>query len=173
VIEAGRQRIRRSDVDRLSASLGSGESRLGLLVNNLGGWRPWKWASSSMRSSIRVLAGRNRARLWPGAADDVARNEWLLLVAHRFERLPPPGPALPCRARRLVARNKTRAEHDPAIAKAVAASVFQGSANEMTAAVVQGICDVLIQKETELNALDAKVGRTATPARRSPARHGA
>jgi len=42
--------------------------------------------------------------------------------------------------------------------KAMAASVFQGSASKKTAAVVRGICDVLIEKEPELNALDAKVG---------------
>jgi len=35
---------------------------------------------------------------------------------------------------------------------------FKGSHNERAAAVVQAVCNVLIEKEVELNALDAKVG---------------
>jgi len=145
-------------VDRLSASLGSGESRLGLLVNNLGGV-----AAMEMGVIVNEVVHSRLARqieLVFGPAPlmtSLDMNGFSLSLidlndARRQALLSPVVPAAWLPGTRL----------EPStilpLPKAAAASVFQGSANEMTAAVVQGICDVLIQKETELNALDAKVG---------------
>jgi len=66
--------------------------------------------------------------------------------------MPAPAPALPSRAR--AGLPGTRLEPSTILHEVARAP----SSAEMERGSREGICDVLIQKETELNALDAKVG---------------
>jgi len=144
--------------DQLSAGLGSGGSRLGLLVNNLGSVTPMEMGvivnevlHSRLGQQIELVFGpaplmtsldMNGFSLSLIELND-ARRQALLSPVEATAWLP---------GRRLEPKTFLP------LPKAMAASVFQGSASKKTAAVVRGICDVLIQKEPELNALDAKVG---------------
>jgi len=144
--------------DQLSARLGSGESRLGLLVNNLGSVTPMEMGvivnevlHSRLGQQIELVFGpaplmtsldMNGFSLSLVELND-ARRQALLSPVEATAWLP---------GRRLEPKMILP------LPKAMAASVFQGSASKKTAAVVRGICDVLIEKEPELNALDAKVG---------------
>jgi triose/dihydroxyacetone kinase / FAD-AMP lyase (cyclizing) len=144
--------------DRLSASLRSSESRLGVLVNNLGGVPPVEMGvilhevvHSRLRPRIELVFGAaplmtsldmNGFSLSLIELNDARREALLSPVAPLAW---PPGTRLgPSTILPL-----------PSVA---AARVFQGSRNKKTEAVVQGICDVLIESESELNALDSKVG---------------
>jgi dihydroxyacetone kinase len=145
-------------VDRLSESVRSEESRLGLLVNNLGGVPTMEMGvivnevvRSRLAPRIDLVFGpaplmtsldMNGFSLSLIELND-ARREALLSAAEPEAWLP---------GARLEPRTILP------LPGGVASRVFRGSANDETAALVQRICGVLIENEAELNALDARVG---------------
>jgi len=145
-------------VDRLSATLRAAESSLGLLVNNLGGVPPMEM-SVIVNEVVRSPLGRRMELVFgPGplmTSLDMNGFSLSLIELNDVRRQALLSPVAP-----VAWLPGTRLEPTTVLPlpEAAAATVFQGSASRNTAAVLQAICGVLIEKESELNALDARVG---------------
>ena len=145
-------------VERLSAKLPAGKSKLGVLINNLGSVPPMEMGVIA-NEVVGSRLGR-RIELVFGPAPlmtSLDMNGFSLSLIELSDRrrealLSPVGPIAWVPGVRLEPKTILPL---PDVARAAS---FKGSPDERTAAVVQHVCDVLVQHETELNALDAKVG---------------
>src|SRR5256885_14248 len=145
-------------VERLSEKLPAGNGKLGVLINNLGSVPPMEMGVIANQVASSRLGSRIELVFGPATLmTSLDMNGFSLSLVELNDRrrealLSPVGPIAWAPAARLVAPSILPL---PDIAHA---AIFKGSANERTAAVVHHICDVLLQNETGLNALDAKVG---------------
>jgi len=145
-------------VERLSESLSAGDGKLGVLINNLGSVPPMEMGVIANQVARSRLAPRIELVFGPAALmTSLDMNGFSLSLVELSDRrrealLSPVGPiAWPPGA-------SFEARPILPLPEAAHAAIFEGSANERTAAVVLRVCEVLLQKEAELNALDAKVG---------------
>jgi dihydroxyacetone kinase len=144
--------------ERLSASVRAGETRLGVLINNLGSVPPMEMGiianevvSSRLGPEIELVFGP--AALMTSLDMNGFSVSLIELTDQRREALlSPVGPAAWMPGVRLEPRTILP------LPEAARATSFEGSSSERTAAVVQHVCDMLMKKEAELNALDARVG---------------
>jgi dihydroxyacetone kinase len=144
--------------ERLSASVRAGETRLGVLINNLGSVPPMEMGiianevvSSRLGPEIELVFGP--AALMTSLDMNGFSVSLIELTDQRREALlSPVGPAAWMPGVRLEPRTILP------LPDAARATSFEGSSSERTAAVVQHVCDMLMNKEAELNALDARVG---------------
>src|SRR2546430_2723600 len=145
-------------VERFSERLPAGTSKLGVLINNLGSVPPMEMgvianqvASSRLAARIELVFGP--ATLMTSLDMNGFSLSLLELTDGRREALlSPVGPL--AWAPGVTLEPKTILPL-PDVARAAR---FQGSPNDRTAAIVRHVCDVLVEHETELNALDAQVG---------------
>jgi len=145
-------------VEKLSARLPSGSTRLAVLINNLGTVPPMEMgvianqvASSRLGPQIELVFGP--ATMMTSLDMNGFSLSLLELTDRRREALlSPVGPL--AWAPGVTLEPKTILPL-PDVARAAR---FQGSPNDRTAAIVRHVCDVLVEHETELNALDAQVG---------------
>ena len=145
-------------VEKLSARLPSGSTRLAVLINNLGTVPPMEMgvianqvASSRLGPQIELVFGP--ATMMTSLDMNGFSLSLLELTDGRREALlSPVGPL--AWAPGVTLEPKTILPL-PDVARAAR---FQGSPDDRTAAIVRHVCDVLVEHETELNALDAQVG---------------
>ena len=145
-------------IDRLAARLPRRESKLGLLVNNLGGVPPMEMGvivNEAVRSPLgpRIELAFGPAQLMTSLDMKGFSLSLIELDDQRREALlSPVGPVAWAPGARPAAGAILPL---PASARQGA---FTASADDRAASVVRRVCDVLLAKESELNALDAMVG---------------
>jgi len=143
-------------VEKLSATCG--DVPLGLLVNNLGSVPPMEMGVIVNEVVNSRLGPRIELVFGPATLmTSLDMNGFSLSLIELDDRrrealLSPVGPIA------WVPGVKLEPKTILPLPDLAPAARFKGSASQRMAAVVQRICDELVKKETELNALDAKVG---------------
>lgn len=145
-------------VEKLSHKAASGKSKLALLVNNLGSVPPMEMGvitneviRSSLGSKIELVFGP--APLMTSLDMNGFSLSLIELDDKRREALL--SPVAPVA---WVPGAKIKPVTVIPVPTFAHLAQFKGSENARAGRVAQSVCDVLVEKETELNALDAKVG---------------
>jgi dihydroxyacetone kinase len=143
---------------RLAAALPVSSAGLGVLVNNLGSVPPMEMSvvvNEVMRSRLgpRIELVFGPAPLMTSLDMNGFSLSLIDLDDRRREALL--SPVAPMAWPPGVRPERARPGPMPAPLRA---ALFEGSADRRTAAVVRRVCDELVSRESELNALDAKVG---------------
>jgi dihydroxyacetone kinase len=144
-------------IDRLGTKLAGRESRLGLLVNNLGGVPPLEMGVIVKEALTSPLGPRIELVFGPAqlmTSLDMKGFSLSLIDLDDQRRealLSPVGPVAWAPGARPAASAILPL---PALAR----GTLTASVDDRAASVVRRVCDVLLAKEGELNALDARVG---------------
>jgi dihydroxyacetone kinase len=159
VIEAGSVRqIVELMVARLCESKTRDDRRFGLLVNNLGGVPPMEMGVIVNEVMTSRLGQRIELMFGPAplmTSLDMNGFSLSLIALNADRRKALLAPVVP---RAWVPGVRVEPITLMPLPPFAHANQFQGSANKRAAAVVRSVCDVLIEKQAELNGLDAKVG---------------
>jgi dihydroxyacetone kinase len=145
-------------VQKLCETLPTGNPRLGLLVNNLGSVPPMEMGvvvndvvKSRLGPQIELIFGPSPLM----TSLDMNGFSLSLVVLNDSRREALLSPVAPIA---WVPGAQIKPMTILPLPKFTRAADFKRSENKQAEAIVQGVCDLLIEKETELNRLDAKVG---------------